>query len=124
MNFDDFVHIIYGKNVFHDDENIEYIRDFIFPFLIPLVRSVNQEKEKHKYFKIVYDCGDKKKINNLCCEKNDTNIDHVNIFDTDKLEEKPTVLFEIQQEILTKYVKTNPILLLSQYLEEECRKNK
>ncbi|CRH01117.1 conserved Plasmodium protein, unknown function [Plasmodium relictum] len=120
MNFDDFVHILYGKNIF-DDENTKYIRDSIFPFLIPLVRLVNSEKEKHKYFKIVYN-SDRKTPTNICSEKNDANIEQVNIFDTDKLRENPTELLEIQQEVLRKYIKINPILLLSQYLTEECRK--
>lgn len=35
MNFDDFVNTLYEKNVF-DDENSEYIKNTIFPFLVPV----------------------------------------------------------------------------------------
>lgn len=35
MNFDDFVNTLYGKDVF-DDENSKYIRETIFPYLLPV----------------------------------------------------------------------------------------
>ncbi|KJP89888.1 hypothetical protein AK88_00344 [Plasmodium fragile] len=58
MNFDDFVNVIYGKDVF-DDENSHYVKENIFPYLLPLVTLVNNEKEKHKYFNVFYDYNEK-----------------------------------------------------------------
>ncbi|KAI4836493.1 hypothetical protein MKS88_004290 [Plasmodium brasilianum] len=124
MNFDNFVNILYGKDVF-DDENSKYIRDTIFPYLLPLVRLVNNQKEKHKYFNIFYDNNEKELLTNLHGERGDTDVEQTDIFTTDKLKVGSTELLEIQQEVLKKYVNVNPILLLSEYIVEEYRnKNK
>ncbi|GAW82283.1 conserved Plasmodium protein, unknown function [Plasmodium gonderi] len=58
MNFDDFVNIVYGKNVF-EDENSHYIREHIFPYLLPLLALINNEKEKHKNSDVFYGCEEK-----------------------------------------------------------------
>ncbi|SCP05479.1 conserved Plasmodium protein, unknown function [Plasmodium ovale] len=124
MNFDDFVNTLYGKDVF-DDENSKYIRETIFPYLLPLARLVNNEKEKHKYFNIFHECNERDLRANLHGEKRDANIEQVDIFSTDKLTADSSELFEIQQEVLKIYVDINPILLLSEYLVEEYnRKHK
>ncbi|CDU20098.1 conserved Plasmodium protein, unknown function [Plasmodium yoelii] len=118
MNFDNFVNNLYGKDVF-DDENSKYIKDTIFPCLLPLVILVNNEKEKHKYFNICEYGNEKDRITNLCDERNTCNMEQIDIFATNKLKANSTELFEIQQEVLKKYIDINPILLLREYLIEE-----
>ncbi|SOV81224.1 conserved Plasmodium protein, unknown function [Plasmodium sp. gorilla clade G3] len=120
MNFDDFVKTLYEKNVF-DDENSEYIKNTIFPFLIPLIKLVNDEKEKHKYFNLIYNKNEKELLSNTLEEKKETNIEQVDIFSTDKFKTNPTELFDIQKEVIKRYIKINPILLLSEYIMEEYK---
>ncbi|CAC9698908.1 conserved Plasmodium protein, unknown function [Plasmodium sp. DRC-Itaito] len=120
MNFDDFVNTLYEKNVF-DDENSEYIKNTIFPFLVPLIKLVNDEKEKHKYFNLIYNKNEKELLSNMLEEKKETNIEQVDIFSTDKFKTNPTELFDIQKEVIKRYIKINPILLLSEYLMEEYK---
>ncbi|KEG04868.1 hypothetical protein YYE_00443 [Plasmodium vinckei vinckei] len=123
MNFDNFVNNLYGKDVF-DDENSKYIKDTIFPCLLPalnkLVILVNNEKEKHKYFNVCDYDNEKDRITNLCDERNTCNMEQIDIFTTNKLKANSTELFEIQQEVLKKNIDINPILLLREYLIEEC----
>ncbi|ANQ09586.1 Uncharacterized protein PCOAH_00043040 [Plasmodium coatneyi] len=122
MNFDDFVNVIYGKDVF-DDENSHYVKEHIFPYLLPLVTLVNNEKEKHKYFNVFYDYNEKERpLISVHDKKSYENIEQVDIFSTDKLKASSTELLEIQQEVLKKYVNINPILVLSEYLIEEYNK--
>ncbi|CAG9473435.1 conserved Plasmodium protein, unknown function [Plasmodium vivax] len=122
MNFDDFVNVIYGKDVFND-ENSHYVRESIFPYLLPLVTLVNNEKEKHKYFNVFYDYNEKERpLMSVHDKKSDDNIEQVDIFSTDKLKASSAELLEIQQEVLKKYVNINPILALSEYLIEEYNK--
>ncbi|CXI99605.1 conserved Plasmodium protein, unknown function [Plasmodium berghei] len=118
MNFDNFVNNLYGKDVF-DDENSKYIKDTIFPCLLPLVILVNNEKEKHTYFNVCDYGNEKDRITNLYDERNTCNMEQIDIFATNKLKANSTELFEIQQEVLKKYIDINPILLLREYLIEE-----
>lgn len=49
MNFDNFVNNLYGKDVF-DDENSKYIKDTIFPCLLPV--SINKKLYKYDTIKM------------------------------------------------------------------------
>ncbi|VWU48187.1 conserved protein, unknown function [Hepatocystis sp. ex Piliocolobus tephrosceles] len=127
MNFDDFVHFLYGEDVF-DDENSKYIRDDVLPYLLPalekLVRLIHNEKEKHKYFNILHDNDKKDPVSYIHGEKSDKNIEQIDIFTTDKLNTNTTQLIDIQQEVMKKYVDINPIMLLGEYLVEEYNNRK
>ncbi|ETW16876.1 hypothetical protein PFAG_04537 [Plasmodium falciparum Santa Lucia] len=48
-------------------------------------------------------------------------LEQVDIFSTDKFNTNPTELFDIQKEVIKRYIKINPILLLSEYLMEEYK---